>query len=104
MWVQQEDITETNASMGLLWLTACGPGEEAQLCIVSGAGTHLLGGALQLHSTAALVFDSSCAGVEVSDCTISGAHTAVVFPCASSFFRNLCASVKRHCQLQHSTA
>lgn len=72
MWPQQAPITENNATKGLMFLETRPAGAQ-HVCVVSGGGTLLRGGLLELHGTSALVFEGSCAGVEVADCEISGA-------------------------------
>lgn len=44
------------------------------LCKLSGAGTRLLNGTLELTSHTALILDSSCSGVHLSHLAITGAN------------------------------
>jgi hypothetical protein len=80
LWPEQAEITEQHATEGLMSLVAC-PQPHHNICIISGAGTKLTGGALQLESNSVLVFDGCCTGVEVADCELTGAPST----CSQSY-------------------
>lgn len=84
MWPQQAAITEQQATEGLLSLVPCLE-DDQRVCVISGGGTKVAGGSIQLDGKAALVFDASCAGVEVSGTEFSG--TYFVSCCATAFSR-----------------
>lgn len=54
---------------------------EHVVCTVSGAGTQISCGELLMSADSALVFDSSCSGVVVSNMEIYGAHPHHQIPC-----------------------
>lgn len=55
-----------------------GPAEQAVVCVLTGGGTRLRHGALQLARNSVLLLDASCRGVTFQNMSFSGAASALL--------------------------
>jgi hypothetical protein len=81
IWPEQTGTTEDlQEDTKVLFSAVARRAEDVTICTVTGSGTTLLDGTLNLGANAAIVFDSSCSNVSLNKLTVNGVlfHTPLV--------------------------
>lgn len=71
MWLEENHCTRDSARSGLFSLGECP--QTPQVFVISGSGSTLASGTLQLQRSACIVLDGTCSDVELRDVVVKGA-------------------------------